>query len=160
MTKRLALDKGIINISRAKKEEKMKRIGSSVMILAVIGLFSGTAVAERDLVETITRDCKVEIARFCQSVSPGRSRMLACLYAYSDKLTAACSFALIDGADQLDRSIANLAVVAKGCGRDLRAFCSTVKPGEGRMLNCLDINKNKVSPQCTEALKAGGLKEF
>ncbi len=138
----------------------MKRIGTSVMILALIGLFSGTAVAERDLVETITRDCKVEIARFCQSVSPGRSRMLACLYAYSDKLTAACSFALIDGADQLDRSVANLALVAKGCGGDLRAFCSTVKPGEGRLLNCLDINKNKVSPQCKEALKSGGLKEF
>ncbi len=138
----------------------MKRIGSSVVILALMGLFSGTAVAERDLVETITKDCKGEIGRFCTNVSPGRSRMLACLYAYSDKLTASCSFALIDGADQLDRSVANLAVVAKGCGRDLRAFCSAVKPGEGRMLNCLDINKNKVSPQCKEALKAGGLKEF
>ena len=138
----------------------MKRIGISVIIVVLIGFFSGTAVAERDLLETITKDCKGEIGRFCTSVSPGRSRMLACLYAYSDKLTAACSFALIDGADQLDRSIANLAVVAKGCGRDLRAFCSAVKPGEGRMLNCLDINRNKLSPQCKEALKSGGLKEF
>ena len=138
----------------------MKRIGISVVIVVLIGFFSGTAVAERDLVETITRDCKGEIGRYCQSVSPGRSRVLACLYAYSDKLTAACSLALIDGAGELDHSIANLALVAKGCGRDLRAFCSTVKPGEGRMLNCLDINKNKVSPQCKEALKAGGLKEF
>lgn len=138
----------------------MQRIGTSVVIAVLIGLFSGTAVAERDLVETITRDCKGEIGRYCTSVSPGRSRMLACLYAYSDKLTASCSLALIDGAGELDRSIANLALVAKGCGRDLRAYCSTVKPGEGRMLNCLDINKNKVSPQCKEALKAGGLKDY
>lgn len=138
----------------------MKRIGISIVIVLLIGFVSGAAVAQGDLVETITRDCKGEIGRFCTNVSPGRSRMLACLYAYSDKLTAACSFALIDGADQLDRSIANLAVVAKGCGRDLRAFCSTVKPGEGRMLNCLDMNKNKLSPQCKEALKSGGLKEF
>src|SRR5512135_2444329 len=131
-----------------KKEEKMKCVGISLVTVVIIGLFSGPAVAQRDLVETITRDCRGEIARYCGSVSPGRSRMLACLYAYSDKLTAACGFALIDGADQLDRSVANLALVAKGCGRDLRAFCSTVKPGEGRMLNCLDINKNKLSPQC------------
>ncbi len=138
----------------------MKRIGISVVIGVLVGSFSGTAIAEKDLVETITRDCKGEIGRYCTSVSPGRSRMLACLYAYSDKLTAACGLALLDGAPELDRSIANLALAAKGCGNDIRAYCSTVRPGEGRLLNCLDINGNKLSAQCKEALKSGGLKDF
>jgi len=138
----------------------MKRIGISVVIVVLVGFLSGPASAQRDLVETITRDCRGEIARYCGSVSPGRSRMLACLYAYSDKLTAACGFALIDGAPELDRSIANLALAAKGCGDDLRAYCSRVSPGEGRLLDCLNKNGDKVSAQCKEALKAGGLKDF
>ena len=138
----------------------MKCVGISLVTLVIIGLFSGPAVAQRDLVETITRDCRGEIARYCGSVSPGRSRMLACLYAYSDMLTAACGFALIDGAPELDHSIANLALAAKGCGDDLRAFCSSVRPGEGRLLDCLNKNDDKVSARCKEELKAGGLKDF
>lgn len=138
----------------------MKRIGSSVVIVVLIGFLSGPAVAGKDLVETISRDCKGEIARYCGSVSPGRSRTLACLYAYSDKLTAVCGLALVDGAPELDRSIANLALVAKGCGNDLRAYCSKEKPGEGRLLACLNSNRDRVSAQCKEALKAGGLNDF
>jgi hypothetical protein len=138
----------------------MKRFGIIVVIAAVIVFLSGTAVAERDLVEAISKDCGGEIARYCGSVSPGRSRMLACLYAHSDKLTAACGLALIDGAPELDRTIANLSLVAKGCGNDLRAYCSKVRPGEGRMLDCLNSNGDRVSGQCKEALKAGGLNEF
>ncbi len=138
----------------------MKRFGIIVIIAAVVVFLSGTAVAEKDLVETISRDCRGEIARYCGSISPGRSRMLACLYAHSDKLTAVCGLALIDGAPELDRTIANLSLVAKGCGNDLRSYCSKVSPGEGRLLDCLNRNGDRVSGQCKDALKAGGLNEF
>jgi hypothetical protein len=138
----------------------MKRIGISVVIVVLIGFLSGSAVAQQDLVETISRDCKEEIARYCGSVSPGRSRILACLYAYTDKLTSGCGLALIDSSSELDRTIANLALVAKGCRNDLRAYCSMVRPGEGRLLGCLNRNKDNVTAQCKEALKAGGLNEF
>jgi hypothetical protein len=138
----------------------MKRTGISVIVLVLVGLLSGPAVAQQDLVESISRDCRNEIARFCGNVSPGRSRMLACLYAHSDKLTAVCGLALVDAAPELDRSVANLASVARGCGGDLRAYCSRVSPGEGRMLNCLNKNADKVSAGCKEAVKAGGLNRF
>ena len=138
----------------------MKRIGTSVVIVVIIGLFSGPAVAEKDLVETISRDCKGEITRYCTGISPGRSRMLACLYAHSDKLTAFCGLALLDAVPELDRTIANLALAAKGCGGDLKAYCSMVRPGEGRMMDCLERNKGMVSGQCKEVLKAGGLKDY
>lgn len=135
------------------------RIGGIVVVLIV--LLSGPAGAgQKDLVETISRDCSREIALYCINVSPGRSRVLACLYAHSNKLSATCGFALIDGVPELDRSITNLALVTEGCGQDLRAYCSTVRPGEGRLLGCLENNKEKVSAGCKEALKAGGLNDF
>ncbi len=136
----------------------MKRIGISIGIVVLAGFFSSPAIAQRDLVETISRDCKGEIGRYCGNISPGRSRMLACLYSNSDRLTAACGLALLDGIPELDRTVANLALAAKGCGGDIRAYCSTVRPGDGRLLECLD--RNRVSAACKEALKAGGLNEF
>ena len=139
----------------------MKRFGIDVVVIVVlIGFFSSPVVAQKDLLETISRDCKGEITRYCGNVNPGRSRVLACLYAHSDKLTAACGSALIDGAPELDRTIANLALAAKECSRDLKTYCSTVRPGEGRLLGCLNQYKDQVSAQCKEALKAGGLNEF
>ncbi len=139
----------------------MKRIGSNIVVIVVlIGFLSSPAVAQKDLLETISRDCKGEIVRYCQNVSPGRSRILACLYAYSDKLTAACGSALMDGAPEPDRTIANLALAAKECRHDLKAYCSAVSPGESRLLGCLNQLKDQVSAQCKEALKAGGLNEF
>ncbi len=138
----------------------MKRIGISIGIVVLAGFFSSPAIAQRDLVETISRDCKGEIGRYCGNISPGRSRMLACIYAHSDKLTAACGLALVDAAPELDRTIANLSLVAKGCRNELRTYCSKVSPGEGRMLDCLNKNGDRVSGQCKEALKAGGLNDF
>lgn len=140
----------------------MKRIGFGIGVAVVVlmGVFSGPAVAAQDLVEAISRDCKGEIARYCGNVSPGRSRLLSCLYAYNEKLSAACGFAVLDGADELDRTIANLALVVKGCRADLKAYCSTVRPGEHRLMDCLSGNKDKVSAGCKEALKSGGLNEF
>ena len=138
----------------------MKPIGISVIIVAISGLLWGSAVAQQDLVETISRDCRGEIERYCVNVSPGRGRMLACLYAYSANLTAVCGSALLDAAPDLARTIANLALAAKECRGDLRAYCSEVSPGEGRLVGCLNRNNNKVSERCKEALEAGGLSGF
>jgi hypothetical protein len=138
----------------------MKRVGISVVVVVLIGFLSGPAGAAQDLVEAISRDCKGEIARYCGTISPGRSRMLACLYAQNEKLTSDCGFALMDAMSELDRSIANLALVVKGCRADLKAYCPKVRPGEHRLMDCLSGNKDKVSAGCKEALKSGGLNEF
>jgi hypothetical protein len=132
----------------------------SVIIVVMSGFLSGSAGAQKDFVETISRDCRGEIQRYCVNVSPGRGRVLACLYAYSANLTAVCGSALLDAAPELDRTFANLAVAAKECRGDLRAYCSQISPGEGRLLGCLNRNYDKVSPSCKEALKAGGLSDF
>ncbi|MBO0766770.1 MAG: hypothetical protein J2P50_19560 [Hyphomicrobiaceae bacterium] len=38
------------------------------------------------------------------------------------------------------------------CGEELRNFCSTVTPGEGRLLLCMQAHEDKISRQCELAL--------
>ena len=44
--------------------------------------------------------------------------------------------------------------VATACEQDVKALCSGVKPGEGRMAQCLKHHHDKVSSGCKAALKS------
>ena len=66
---------------------------------------------------------------------------------------------LYDAAAQLERAVAALTYVANECRDDLKAYCSSVKPGEGRLANCIDKNKDKVSERCKQAIKDVDIKK-
>ena len=40
------------------------------------------------------------------------------------------------------------------CSDDLKKYCSTVTPGEGRLLLCLEAHEDKISTQCEYSLFA------
>ena len=110
------------------------------------------------LVETVATGCEKELAAYCQGVTPGDGRILACLYAHADKLSGQCEYALFDAAAQLEWAVAALAYLVNECGEDLEKFCVGVQVGEGRLLDCLNKEENKVSNRCKQALKDTGLK--
>lgn len=136
------------------------RITHSIMTaLCVLVLSAGCATTPaKGPVETIAEGCKTEIDSHCRNVTQGEFRVLACLYAYSDRLSARCEYALYDAASQLERAINALAYTANECRDDLKAYCSDIQPGEGRLFQCLDKNKGKVSARCNQALKDVGAK--
>ncbi len=123
-------------------------------------LFLGGLVhaAEKGVVETVKEGCKKELDSYCKNVTPGQGRVLACLYAYEDKLSSRCQYALYDAAAQLERVVTALAYLQNECRDDLKNYCSAIKPGEGRLLECLDKNKEKVSERCKQAINDVGLK--
>ena len=57
--------------------------------------------------------------------------MFACLYAYQDKLSGRCQYALYDAAAQLERVVGALTYVANECGADLKKHCAAIQPGKG-----------------------------
>lgn len=71
-----------------------------------------SAAAEQDLLQSVADGCKAEIDTYCSKVTPGQGRVLACLYAHGDKLSAKCEYALYDAAAQLQRAVAALGYVA------------------------------------------------
>ncbi len=121
-------------------------------------LFS-TAWADQSLVDSVLNGCKKELESFCNDVTPGEGRLLACLYAHMDKLTTKCEYALYDAAAQLQRAVAALTYVANECDADLEKFCKSVRPGGGRLLDCLNKHDNEIDKRCTQALKDTGLKQ-
>ena len=125
---------------------------------AALFMLVSNAMAAEDLIETVAKGCEKELTSYCKDVTPGEGRILACLYAHSDKLSGQCEFALYDAAVQLERFVAALSYLANECDEDLDKFCSGVAAGEGRLLKCLDENSEKISARCTQALKDVGAK--
>ena len=129
-----------------------------MLVLMGVLLLATSAFAEAGPVSTVTEGCKKEIDYYCKMVTPGEGRILACLYAHSEKLSNKCEYALYDAAAQLERAVAALTYVANECDNDLEKYCSSVAPGEGRLLQCLEKNEKKISSRCKSALKDVGLK--
>jgi hypothetical protein len=109
--------------------------------------------------DTFSQGCQQELTTFFKDVTPGEGRILACLYAFQDKLSPRCEYALYDSVSQLDKTLTNLAYLVGECRDDLKANCADVKPGEGRLLDCLAKQEGKVSARCNAALKDTGLKK-
>ncbi len=136
----------------------MKRMIIFFVALVIIPLGITSANAQQDLVETVANGCKMEIEKYCGQVTPGQGRVLACLYAHGDKLSAKCEYALYDAAVQLERAVAALSYVANECDADLEKNCGSIEPGEGRLLECLEKHDKQVSGRCKQAVKDVGLK--
>lgn len=110
-------------------------------------------------IDTFSQGCEKELTTFCKDVTPGEGRILACLYAYQDKISVRCERALYDSLGQLDRTLTNLEFAVGECRTDLETYCAKVEPGEGRLLDCLKKNESKVSKRCNSALKDVGYKK-
>ena len=136
----------------------MKKNSVLSIAVCVTLLFVATAGAGQSLVETVANGCKAEIDTYCKDVTPGQGRMLACLYAHSDKLSGKCEYALYDAAAQLERAVAALSYVVNECADDLDQFCMGVAAGNGRLKDCLEKNDSKISSRCKDAMKQVGLK--
>jgi len=129
-----------------------------MVVIGMVLVLSGAVSAQQTLVETVTKGCEKELKTYCKEVTPGDGRGLACLYAFSDKLSGQCEYALYDAAAQLERALSALTYVANECRDDLTKYCANIKPGGGRLLQCLDKNDAKVTKRCKQALKDTRLK--
>ncbi|WP_319550301.1 cysteine rich repeat-containing protein [Desulfogranum marinum] len=131
----------------------------ATILFLVPSVFASESPAEQEIKAALDRfgeGCQAELNSYCKDVTPGENRILACLYAFSDKLSPRCEMALYDSIGQLNRTVTNLAYTTHECDADLTNNCSNIQPGEGRLLECLKKNKTNVSKRCLDALKDVG----
>ncbi len=137
----------------------MRKVIAVSMVVAALLLAGGRAVAEDTLLEGVKKACHTELTTFCKGVPIGEGRTLACLYAFEDRVSDKCIYALWDAAAELEQAVTALKFAASQCKGDYEKFCADVPLGEGRGLACLEKNEKDVSQACKDALKQTGLKE-
>ena len=134
-----------------------KLIVSSFVVVSLL-LTTGWAQADDSLVEGLKKACHKELTTFCKGVRPGEGRILACLYAFQDRVSGKCEYAIYDAAAQLEQAAVALKFAAAECKDDLLKYCGNVEVGNGRVKACLDKNEKSLSEKCKEALKQTGIK--
>ena len=50
-----------------------------------------------------------------------------------------------------------IAKLESSCSEDIKKYCSTVTPGEGRILHCMQAHEDKISPKCVYDVQEAGL---
>jgi hypothetical protein len=116
-----------------------------------------TAAMQGELATQVLDSCNGELTQYCAEVTPGEGRLLACLYAYEDKLSGQCEHALYDAAARLERAISAITYVANECRTELETHCAGVEVGEGRVAQCLKDHAAELSPGCDQALTDVGV---
>jgi len=130
----------------------------TIAIGLVLGMCaSGAGAAQPTLAQQVADGCKTDLEAHCKDVTPGEGRLLACLYAYEDKLSSRCDYALYDASARLDHAVTALAHGATECKGDIEKHCGSVKAGEGRILDCLQKHESELTPRCKQAKKDIGL---
>ena len=52
----------------------------------------------------------------------------------------------------LERLAAGFKKLEASCGEDFKKYCSTVTPGEGRIMHCMQAHEDKISDGCASVL--------
>lgn len=133
------------------------RIRFAAHFLALMLVAGSTSIAAaqdkpQDYAAALKADCAKELKAQCKGVVEGRGRLLACLYARQEKLSARCSGTVDLSLERWGEMIGALANVRRVCEVDVRRLCAGVKPGNGNLVDCLWIARKSVSAQCNTTL--------
>lgn len=113
----------------------------NILILCVLSLpLVGMEVRAED-----ARSCADDIAKFCKNVQPGGGRIAKCLKEHEHELSGACKAHLADVKKKVKEAF-------QACQDDVSQFCKDVKPGGGRIVNCLKEHEAELSAECKEKM--------
>lgn len=110
-------------------------------------LLTGFCLAVAALSARAADPCKADVEQLCQGVQPGGGRIVQCLKDHADKLSPPCREKFVAEKEAGQK-------VHQACKADLRALCTGIEPGGGRLIQCLEEHKDKLSPDCSAAMAA------
>jgi hypothetical protein len=85
--------------------------------------------------------CADDVAKFCKGVQPGGGAVARCLKEHANELSPSCK----EGAAKAKQKVEEF---SEACKSDANKFCKQVKPGGGRILQCLKQHENELAPDC------------
>jgi Golgi apparatus protein 1 len=142
----------------------MKSLAKLGFLPALVFLSVGPASAQSNIgkailekvtarIEKLESACAKDIKKYCRTVTPGEGRMIYCMEAQEDKISAKCAFELGDAAASFQYAADALTDAIVACKAEITGVCGKILPGEGRIAACLIANKSTASSGCTEAIQ-------
>ncbi len=108
------------------------------IIIAVIYIGSGAAMV---VFAQQAGPCTDDVAKFCKGIQSGGGAIAKCLEEHESDLSPACK-------EQISKAKQKIQDFKEACRDDVTTFCKDVRPGRGRILQCLKQNEAKLSPEC------------
>lgn len=102
--------------------------------------------------------CKADFEKYCKDVKPGEGRIMRCMKEHENDFSQACKAKMAEKKEMMEKKMKEAQEACKG---DLESFCKDVKPGEGRIIQCLIEHKDKLSEGCKQKLPSppSGMKD-
>ena len=130
----------------------MKKKMLSVVVAMSVLAGSNALAQETPLLDALIAACQSDIEQYCSQVTPGEGRILQCMAAHEDKISGQCEYAFYQAASLLEQISVAINYLAQECKTEIQTLCSDVEPGEGRILECLDKQPEKVGAACKQAI--------
>ncbi len=140
-------DKSDLKITKFKRTQKNKEepMKSKRVILTFIMIASATLcftlLGRMSAFAQGPGACAGDVQQFCQGVQQGGGRIVQCLIQNKQQLSPGCKVRIAEVAEQVKE-------VHQACEDDIMTFCPGVKPGGGRIAQCLKANKAYLSFEC------------
>jgi hypothetical protein len=132
----------------------------SLLVIGSVGSASAQTNIGKSILDKLTARitkledaCKQDIKKYCRTVTPGEGRMIYCMEAHEDKISAKCVFELRDAATSVQTTADALRDGVIACKAEIAGVCGKIQPGQGRIAACLLTNKSTASSGCAEAIK-------
>ncbi|MEI6127822.1 MAG: cysteine rich repeat-containing protein [Pseudomonadota bacterium] len=111
----------------------------TLFMIYCMACFGTPAYAENN------QPCADDIVKFCQNIQPGGGRIAQCLASHVKDISSACRTRI---AEIKNRMVS----VSESCEDDVEQLCKEVRPGGGRILNCLKDHAGEISSECKATL--------
>jgi hypothetical protein len=102
--------------------------------------------------------CQSDIQNLCKKAQ-GEAAVSKCLQENGTKITVGCKTHLDEMAEYkaISAQVTNMRTT---CKSDLATLCPAVPPGEGKQLQCLRAQSEKLSPACKDVMVKSGVMDL
>ncbi|MFT0862194.1 hypothetical protein [Ancylobacter sp. G4_0304] len=136
---------------------KTRVIGlAALLVLGTSAIASAQTMSYAEAGARIAGSCGASIERFCAKDNIGTGRVLGCLRQHEADVPAQCFADFQAVSESIDKRVAAQARAFQVCEANIREYCPGVKPGDARVLDCLDMAKKVVGGACKQVLLDAG----